>query len=119
LIAVSGLSAALVLLQAFLAGRGWFKNPDFIDIHEVVANVVFLVVLAQAVLAALVARRGQRGWAMFGMNAALVVLVVAQIGLGYAGRESGEAAAWHIPNGVLLFGLSIVAHLQARNLPTP
>ena len=41
----------------------------------------------------------------------LVVLVVVQIGLGYGGRDSGTAASLHVPNGVLIFGLSIVAHM--------
>jgi hypothetical protein len=38
------------------------------------------------------------------------VLVIAQIGLGYTATSdngSAEAAAWHIPNGVLIFGLTI------------
>jgi hypothetical protein len=42
------------------------------------------------------------------------VLVVVQIGLGYAGDDGGNAAAWHIPNGVLILGLSVVAFMQTR-----
>jgi hypothetical protein len=111
---VSALTALLVLVQAVLAGRGWFVDPDFIDIHEIVANVVFLVALVQAVLAFVAMRRGLATRAVFGVAVAVVVLVVAQIGLGYGGRESDEAASLHIPNGVLIFGLSIVAFMQAR-----
>ena len=44
------------------------------------------------------------------------MLTFAQVGLGYVGREQLEAAAWHIPNGVLLMALSTYqfATLQAR-----
>ena len=45
-----------------------------------------------------------------GHAVAFAALCFAQIGLGYVGRETAEAAAWHIPNGVLLMGLA-VAHL--------
>jgi hypothetical protein len=41
------------------------------------------------------------------MLAVLVtLLVIAQIGLGYTGRTEATAMAWHLPNGVLLMGLS-------------
>jgi len=36
-----------------------------------------------------------------------VLLVSIQIGMGYAGRTSLGAAAWHIPNGVAIFGLAV------------
>ena len=40
------------------------------------------------------------------MAVALVALAFAQIGLGYVGRETTAAAAWHIPMGVTIFGLA-------------
>jgi hypothetical protein len=48
-----------------------------------------------------------------------VLLVVAQLGLGYSGRESATAMSFHIPNGVLIFGLSVaivaqLPYLRAR-----
>ena len=47
----------------------------------------------------------------------LVVLVVIQIALGYQLRDgSGEAGAWHVPNGVLIFGLSVFIHTQLPRL---
>jgi hypothetical protein len=111
--AVTALFAALVLIQAFLAGRGWFKDLDLIDVHGVVGNVVFLVAVGQVALAFLTVGRG----APLLLGGALVVLVVAQIGLGYAGRDSAEAAAWHVPNGVLIAGLAaaqVVGAFQLR-----
>ncbi len=42
----------------------------------------------------------------------LVLLLFAQVGLSYLGRSSTEAAAWHIPNGVLAFG--VATYLASR-----
>lgn len=103
----SAIMTALVLVQAILAGRGWFINHDFIDIHGVVADIVVLAAIAQVVLAFLAVRRRQAGRMLFGLSLAILVLVVVQLGLGHAGRESGTAASLHIPNGVLIFGLSV------------
>jgi hypothetical protein len=49
------------------------------------------------------------------------VLVTAQIGLGYAGRESAGAASWHVPNGVIIFGLTVALFGLVSNWarPTP
>src|SRR3712207_3195832 len=99
------LMVALVLAQALLAGRGWFDDHDYFDVHEIVANIVFLNAVALLVLA--IAIGAPRTWrnALVAPAAALVVLVVIQIGLGYQVRDgSGEAGAWHVPNGVLIFG---------------
>ena len=103
---VTVVTAGLVLVQAVLAGRGWFVDLDLIDLHGIVGNLVFLVVIGQAVLAFLARSRGGVGWLEFGLCGVLVVLVVAQIGLGYSGRETAGAAAWHVPNGVLIFGIA-------------
>ncbi len=103
----SAILTALVLVQAILAGRGWFVNHEFIDVHGVVADVVVLAAVVQAVIAFLALRRRQAGRTLFGLNLAILVLVVVQLGLGYAGRDSDTAASLHIPNGVLIFGLSV------------
>lgn len=96
--------ATLVLVQAVIAGRSnrLFGSWD-IAVHEIVGNLVFLVALVGLILAVL-ARQGRAG--IVGA-AVLLVLVTTQVGLGYAGRTSGEAAAWHIPNGVAIFGLAV------------
>jgi hypothetical protein len=46
---------------------------------------------------------------------AFLLLSFAQIGLGYIGRDTAEAAAWHIPNGVLLMA---IVTFQLANLMT-
>lgn len=91
-----------VLLQAVLAGRALFGSWS-ITVHGAVGNATFGFAAAVVVVAVL-ARAGRHAIAV---AAALTLVLTAQIGLGYAGRESVEAAAWHIPNGVLAFGLSV------------
>jgi hypothetical protein len=104
-------TAALVLIQAVLAGRGWFRDMDLIETHGVVGNLTFIVVIAQLIFA--FANRQSLGSVPLLLSAALAVLAIAQLGLGYGGRDSAEAAAWHIPNGVLIFGLAAAAVSQA------
>ena len=115
---VAALTPLLVLTQAVLAGRGLYINHSAIDIHGMVANGIALLVVVQAVLAWLALSRGNAGRALFGVCLALVVLVFAQIGLGYSGRDGGNAAALHIPNGVLILGLSVIAYMLTRTQPT-
>jgi hypothetical protein len=71
-----------------------------------VANAFFLAVVGQLVLTWAVGVSGRMGRRLLTMTALLLGLTVAQIGLGYAGRESAQAAAWHIPVGVFMFGLA-------------
>jgi hypothetical protein len=105
---VAGLFAMLVLAQAALAGNGWFLNRDLIDVHGLVGGALVVAAAVQAVLVFLVgASADVRGQLRF-VAASILVLVAAQYVLGFAGRESGQAAAWHVPNGVLIFGLSTV-----------
>lgn len=103
--------AVLVLVQAVLAGRVLFGSWS-ITVHGVVGNATFALA---AVLTGVtvVARAGRHAVAV---AVTLVIVLTAQIGLGYAGRVSVEAAAWHIPNGVLAFGLA--AHQLTLAWPT-
>jgi hypothetical protein len=39
-----------------------------------------------------------------------------QIALGYNAKDSPSAGAWHIPNGVLIFGLTTWQLLLARRM---
>ena len=100
----------LILVQAFLAGRALFGGWS-ITVHGVVGNITFAFALATLVLAW---RAGQRP--ATAVAAVLVVLISAQIGLGYSGRETMEAAAWHVPLGVTIFGLAVY---QMTLIPRP
>lgn len=110
------ITPALVLLQAALAGQGWFEgDADFIRVHEVVANLFVLVVVAQVVMTVAVGIRGPLLRQLVLTNGLLLLLTLVQMGLGYLGRETNQAAAWHVPNGVLLFGLAVaIATLALR-----
>ena len=108
----SHVTTLFVLLQAVLAGlfiSG--EQHDAKDQHEIMANVIFLAVAVQLVLAFLV-----RGWSQFRLMywvAVLLVLSVAQIGLGYASRDNTFPEAVHIPLGVFVFGLALVVSTLA------
>jgi ABC-type uncharacterized transport system permease subunit len=102
----------LLILQAVLAGlfiSG--EEGDAMDAHEVMANVIFVAVLVQLVLAFLV-----RGWSRFRLvypAVLLFVLVIAQTGLGYASEDESFPQAVHIPLGVFIFGLALVVSTLA------
>lgn len=108
---VALLTLALVFVQAVLAGRSQFVDADAIDIHEIVANVITVVVVAQVLLA--VAAGFTPLLRLPAWTALLVVLVVAQTGLGYVGRDEADAAAIHVPMGVLVFGVAMLTTVLA------
>ena len=97
--------AAVVLLgmlvQAVLAGRHIALDGP-ITLHGIIGSTVF--VLQLILVAMLFLRRATRAAII---TAGLVtVLLVAQIGLGYAARGSHDLVALHIPLGVALFGVA-------------
>jgi uncharacterized membrane protein len=102
------LTGMAVLLQAILAGRGWFMlgSHNLIEVHGVIGNLTFILVLLLVVGAWL----GRQARVMTNteliLSIALVILTAAQLGLGYSGRDSGTAASLHIPNGILVTGLT-------------
>jgi hypothetical protein len=98
---VAHILPTLILVQAFLAGRALFGGWS-ITVHGVLGNVTYVFGLATLLLAGLARQRKATVVA-----AVLVVLLTAQIGLGYTGRETAEAAAWHVPLGVTIFGLAV------------
>ncbi len=107
-------TAGLVVVQAFLAGRGlWLGETKLIDAHEMLANVLFLLAVAQFGLALAIGIPGALGKRLLAMNAVLAFALVAQTGLGYVGRDSMDARAWHFPLGVLIFGLAVMIVMMA------
>ena len=99
---VAAVVALLVLAQAVLAGRALFGSWS-ITVHGVVGNATFALSAALVVVAA----AGRAGRHAVAVAVALARVLTAQTGLGYVGRDSAEAAAWHVPNGVLAFGLAV------------
>jgi hypothetical protein len=75
------------------------------------ANLLFVVVVAQIVLGFLV-----RDWSRFGLwlwALILLVLVIVQTGLGYLGRDDTLPVAIHVPLGVFIFGFSLLISVMA------
>lgn len=100
------LTGMAVLLQAILAGRGWFVDYDLIEIHGFVGNVTFLLVIVLVVGAWLGKQAGVMTNTELILSIALLALTAAQFGLGYGGRDSQTAASLHVPNGILITGLT-------------
>ena len=120
---ITVLLALLILIQAVLAGRGWFKDFDLIETHGIVGNITFLAAVATAGLAFMVGIPGRLGRQLLALSVIIALLTIMQIGLGYSTRDSAEAAVWHIPLGVLLFGLvtalmALVLQLRASDRAT-
>jgi hypothetical protein len=94
-----------ILIQAILAGQAWFVSPALFGLHGGVGHAVLAL---SAVTAGLLWFAG-RGRTDALLASVVVVGLVGQTGLGYAGHRTGIAAASsiHIPLGVTLFGLSL------------
>lgn len=112
---LAALFAALVVIQAFLGTRGVFADPDLITMHEMLANAMFLMIVVQTVLSWMLYSHKAVSGAEVGINAALVLLTSAQIGLGYSTRGDSfvTTVSLHIPLGVLLMGLTCVVATMA------
>ena len=104
---LAGISAVLVLVMAALAGHSTrlFGTGD-IDLHGYLGELLFALSVIMVVLSFMTQTRG----VVVGLAVVFAALCFAQVGLGFVGRETIEAAAWHIPNGVLIMGVA-VAHL--------
>jgi hypothetical protein len=105
LLGISLANVIVVLFMAILGGR-FFVSPSIIEIHGYIGNLLFMMVVAQAGLLFISKPGGPLGKPLLGLTLLAVLLVVGQIGLGYSGRESVTALTLHIPNGVLIFGIS-------------
>lgn len=97
--------AGLVLIQAFLAGQ-FLVGQDGRGVHRLIGEALGLVALVVAA-AGFRLRTVQRDRWWLGLG--LVTMVVAQTGLGFAGRNSLSASALHVPLGVATFGVAVVA----------
>lgn len=98
----AGLILGIVFLLAVLAGRFLFLGDLIIELHGYIGNGVFVLALVNLGLTLRARASGPDTAVAF----AIVLLVFAQIGLGYVGRDTADAAALHVPNGVLLMGLA-------------
>ena len=114
---VAPLIVLSVLVQAVFAGRGLFLDTGNLAIHGGIGTLTLLLATVQAVLVLFAVSRGRTRIVLVTASLALLLLVVVQLGLGYSGRGGGQAAAWHVPNGVLIFGIAVgmAVSLNANN----
>jgi hypothetical protein len=101
------ITPVLVLLQAILAGQWLGGHQRYIDYHEMVANLLVILVIVQVIVTVMLGIPGDLGKRLLVMNGLLLVLTLIQVGLGYSGRTDLDARAWHLPLGVFIFGLSV------------
>ena len=95
-----------ILLQAVLAGQGWFVHQPLIATHGGIGHGV----LGLALIVTGLAWWLRPSWAVVGLTTASLLGLIAQTGLGYTGRRGGVALASsvHIPLGTLLFATTLV-----------
>lgn len=103
---ISAATAALVFLQAALAGQWLAGHAQIIVTHGWIGNLAYIGALAMVVIGVVMWRRGQ-GAGILGLALLLALLMTAQLGLGYVGRQQAWAAGLHIPGGVLISGLLV------------
>jgi len=115
-VAVSVANAVIVLILAILGAQYFVQNTGLITGHGHLANLLFLLVLAQTALAFLLGAPGRFGRGLVLLGALTVILTSAQMGLGYGGRSNYDLVAIHVPNGVLIFGLAVAAVAQYPRL---
>jgi hypothetical protein len=105
-----------ILVQAILAGQGWFVDQGLLGLHGGVGHGV----LTLAILVAGWAWWRRPTWTIVLLASAGVLGLIAQTGLGYTGRRGGVALAssLHVPLGTLLLAgsllLAVLVTQQAR-----
>lgn len=96
---VAVLHALSFLVQPILAGLFLSGQDTAVDMHATNATVLVALCLTMTVLAVLAWRRGLVPRAAFTISLALLVVEIAQMGVGYS------HIMWlHIPLGVLMMG---------------
>jgi hypothetical protein len=103
--AFAALMGLLILLQAFLGGRGFFVDTDLLKVHRYLGIVTFIVAVIQILVVFTMMPSGRFRSMLLGMSGFIMLLTVVQLMLGFSAKDgSGEAAAWHIFTGVFLTG---------------
>ncbi len=102
----AALMGLLILLQAFLAGRGFFlSDTNLMKAHQTMGIVTFAVAVLQILAVFSMMKSSKLRSMLLGMSGFIMLLTVGQLGLGFSAKDgSGEAAAWHIFTGVFLTG---------------
>lgn len=103
---ISAITTLLVLLQAALIGQALYMGDmSLAAVHGWLGSGSFILAVLLVGAALLGLRSGELPRSVVIHGVIVVVLMVAQLGLGYMGRRGGFPAAIHIPNGVLIAAL--------------
>ena len=103
---LSGITSVLVLLQAVLIGQAlYLGDMAKLALHGWLGSGSLAAAVVLTVLTVIAARRGELSSLTPSLGILVMLLMVAQLGLGYVGRRGGWPAAIHIPNGVFIAGL--------------
>lgn len=107
LVSLLWLVPAGVLVQAALAGQAWFHDPELFGLHGGLGHGVLVLSAAAVALSWLTRAPAATRW----LSMAVLLALVAQTGLGYAGHRGGVVAAssLHVPVGVAILGTAVAA----------
>jgi hypothetical protein len=115
---ISIITTVLVLIQAALIGQYLFLGAgSMLGLHGWLGSGSLLLALLLTAAAFLAVQRGELPRSVMMHGVIVVVLMVAQLGLGYMGRRNGWSAAIHIPNGVII--ASLLSALVASTFVVP
>lgn len=108
------IAVGIILLAALVSQGIWGgEGSGFITGHGHLGNAVFALAGIQFLLALVMYQKKQISATHMVITFALVVLLLAQAGLGYSGRSEKSLIAWHVPNGVLLMGIATFSTAMA------
>ena len=111
---LSAALAVLVLLQAAFAGQFLYTSPGMRTAHRVVGEGLGVVGMGLLAAAAMAWRANRERRRLLGTAVWMIVILIAETGLGFVGRSTPDAAALHIPLGVVAFGVAVYAFLLSR-----
>ena len=101
---LAAVTAGLVVVQAFLAGRWLFEGEaDSLDYHEIVGGI-FLVGMIVQILATIPLTKPGSYYRrhLLVQNGLILLLSLVQAWLGYEASDSSWAGVWHLPLGVFI-----------------
>lgn len=108
-----------IVIMALIVSQGvWNGERGLITGHGHLGNALFALAGVQFVIAVMLYQKKQVSATQMVLTFAIVVLLLAQAGLGYSGRSNSSLIAWHVPNGVLLMGVTTLNATLAWLRPT-
>lgn len=114
--ALSALLAGLVLMQSALAGQFLYTATGMRAAHRTIGEGLGLLGVALVVTAAKAWQVDRARSRLLVTAVSMLVVLVAQTGLGFVGRDTPDAAALHVPLGVVAFAIAEYAFMLSRTM---